>query len=90
MIRYIVKHFDYKEEDIAKGKYKAWDLILPFWDNVNGFEGIDKYYKDTELLTDAQRRFIALQWYDSEVCNGGMISFFITRRGLYGKMHLKV
>ena len=85
MIRYIVKHFDYKEEDIAKGKYDAWDLILPFWDNVNIFEGLEKYNKDTELLTDAQRRFIALQWYDSEVCNGGHDQFFRNSSGIVWK-----
>ena len=85
MIRYIVKHFDYKEEDIAKGKYDAWNLILPFWDNVNIFEGLETYNKDTELLTDAQRRFIALQWYDSEVCNGGHDQFFRNSSGIVWK-----
>ena len=85
MIRYIVKHFDYKEEDIAKGKYDAWDLILPFWDNVNVFEGLETYNKDTELLTDAQRKFIALQWYDSEVCNGGHDQFFRNSSGIVWK-----
>lgn len=85
MIRYIVKHFDYKEEDIAKGKYDAWDLILPFWNNVNIFEGLETYNKDTELLTDAQRRFIALQWYDSEVCNGGHDQFFRNSSGIVWK-----
>ncbi len=85
MIRYIVKHFDYKEEDIAKGKYDAWDLILPFWYKVNVFEGLETYNKDTELLTDAQRRFIALQWYDSEVCNGGHDQFFRNSSGIVWK-----
>lgn len=27
--------FDFNENDIADGKYDAWDLIQPLWNNVS-------------------------------------------------------
>lgn len=85
MIRNYVKHFEYTEEDISEGKYDAWDLILPFWYNVSIYDGLEVYNKDLSELTIAQRRFIALFWYDSEVCNGGHIQFFYNSTGIVWK-----
>ena len=76
MLKTVVKHFSYTEQDIAEGKYEAWDLIAPFWESVSIYDGLEVYNKDLENLTIAQRRFLAMFWYDSEVCNGGHDQFF--------------
>ena len=85
MIKNYVKHFEYTEKDISEGKYDAWDLIQPFWYNVSIYDGLEVYNEDLSGLTVAQRRFLALFWYDSEVCNGGHDQFFYNSTGIVWK-----
>lgn len=80
-----VKHFEYTEKDISEGKYSVEDLIDPFWCSVNIYDGLEKYNKDLSELTIAQRRFLALLWYDSEVRNGGHDQFFFNSTGIVWK-----
>ena len=84
-IRSGYKHFDFSEEDIAEGKYDAWDLIQPLWYNVSIYDGLDVYNRDLKPFTDAQRKMLALFWYDSEVCNGGHDQFFSNSTGIVWK-----
>lgn len=67
MIRYIVKHFDYKEEDIAKGKYDAWDLILPFWDNVSTYP-VDENVQELDYLQLLKLMIILIIKINEEFC----------------------
>lgn len=80
-----VKHFEYTEKNISEGKYDAWDLIQPFWYNVSIYDGLEAYNNDLSGLTTAQRRFLALLWYDAEVCNGGHDQFFSNSTGIVWK-----
>ena len=84
-IKTVNKHFEFNENDIAAGKFDAWDLIQPLWYNVSIYDGLDVYNKDLEGFTDAQRKIFALYWYDSEVCNGGHDQFFSNSTGIVWK-----
>ena len=84
-IKMVSKHFEYSEKDISEGKYDAWELIQPLWYNVSIYDGLEVYNKDLRSFTEAQRRFLALFWYDSEVCNGGHDQFFSNSTGIVWK-----
>lgn len=84
-IKMVSKHFEYSEKDISEGKYDAWELIQPLWYNVSIYDGLEVYNKDLKSFTEAQRRFLALFWYDSEVCNGGHDQFFSNSTGIVWK-----
>ncbi len=79
------KHFEFSEQDIAEGKYSAWQLVQPLWYNVNIYDDLKAYEKDLEPFTDAQRKIFALWWYDAEVCNGGHDQFFFNSTGIVWK-----
>lgn len=84
-VKMVQKHFDFKEKDISEGKYCAWELIQPLWYTVSIYDSIDVYNRDLEPFTDAQRKILALFWYDSEVCNGGHDQFFFNSTGIVWK-----
>lgn len=79
------KYFDLNEKDIAEGKYSAWDLIQPLWYTVSIYDGLDVYEQNLKPFTEAQRKILALFWYDSEVCNGGHDQFFFNSTGIVWK-----
>lgn len=84
-LKKICKHFDFNEKDISEGKYDIWELIQPLWYNVSIYDGFDVYNRDLEPFSDAQRKMLALLWYDSEVCNGGHDQFFSNSTGIVWK-----
>lgn len=79
------KYFDLNEKDIAEGKYSAWELIQPLWYTVSIYDGLDIYEQNLKPFTEAQRKILALFWYDSEVCNGGHDQFFFNSTGIVWK-----
>lgn len=84
-IKLVNKYFDLNEKDIAEGKYSAWELIQPLWYTVSIYDGHDVYEQDLKPFTEAQRKILALFWYDSEVCNGGHDQFFFNSTGIVWK-----
>lgn len=82
---WINKHFDFDEKDISAGKINAWELIQPLWYTVSIYDGFFKYNQDLKPFSDAQRKILALFWYDSEVCNGGHDQFFSNSTGIVWK-----
>lgn len=84
-IKRVNKHFDFSEKDISAGKYSAWELIQPLWYTVSIYDGLDEYNQDLKPFSDAQRKILALFWYDSEVCNGGHDQFFSNSTGIVWK-----
>ena len=84
-VKMINKHFDFNEKDISEGKYSAWELIQPLWYTVSIYDGLDVYHQDLKPFSDAQRKILALFWYDSEVCNGGHDQFFSNSTGIVWK-----
>ena len=89
----VKKYYEFKKEDIENGKYSAWKLIEPLWwtvDIYNDFETYESCFRD---FTDAQKKFFAMFWYDSEVCNGGHDQFLFNSTAIVWKdaldgMHL--
>lgn len=79
------KYFDFDEKDIAEGKYSAWELVQPLWYTVSIYDGLDVYEQDLKPFSNAQRKILALLWYDSEVCNGGHDQFFFNSTGIVWK-----
>lgn len=83
--KFINKHFDFNEKDIAEGKYSAWQLIQPLWFNVNIYDSLDVYNQDLKPFSNAQRKILGLLWYEAEVCNGGHDQFFSNSTGIVWK-----
>ena len=81
----VQKHYDFNEKNISEGKYSAWELIEPFWYMVSIYDSLDVYHREAEPLSDAQRKLLALFWYDAEVCNGGHSQFFFNSTGIVWK-----
>ena len=81
----VQKHYDFNEKDISEGKYSAWELIEPFWYMVSIYDSLEVYHREAEPLSDAQRKLLALFWYDAEVCNGGHSQFFFNSTGIVWK-----
>ena len=81
----IRKQIDFSEKDIAEGKFTAWELIQPLFDNVNIYDSFEEYTSDLKPFTKAQRNIFAFMWYDAEVCNGGHDQFFYNSTGIVWK-----
>ena len=81
----IKKHFIFTEEEIKDGKYNAWDIIQPLWYSVSIYDGVDVYNNDLKPFSNGQRRIFALNWYISEVINGGHDQFFFNSTGIVWK-----
>lgn len=85
VMQMVKKFYDFNKKDISEGKYDAWELIQPLWYNVSIYDGLDIYNRDLKPFTNAQRKILALFWYDSEVCNGGHDQFFSNSTGIVWK-----
>lgn len=84
-MKMVNKHFEFNVQDISEGKYDVWELIQPLWYNVSIYDGIDVYEQDLKPFSDAQRKMLALLWYDAEVNNGGHDQFFSNSTGVVWK-----
>lgn len=76
------KHINYTAEDIAAGKYEAWDLIRPMWLVYDIYKDRARYEETSAQFTPAQRRAHAWVYYNNEVFNGGHQQFLINSTGL--------
>lgn len=56
-------------------------VIQPLWYTVSIYDGLEVYNKDLQPFTKGQQRIFALNWYISEVCNGGHDQFFFNSTG---------
>ena len=79
------KHINYTAEDIAAGKYEAWDLIRPMWLVFDIYKDRARYEESAAQFTLAQRRAHAWVYYNNEVFNGGHQQFLINSTGLICK-----
>ncbi len=64
-------HYEITKEDILSGKYDAWRINEPVWWSAEIHYGLERYENDLSKFTKSQRILFAVEWYDSEVCNGG-------------------
>ena len=72
------------EEDIFREGVCVQDIIDPVWYSVN-LDDYETFQKDTARFTKEQIYIFAVQWYSSEVSNGGHYQFFINSIGILWK-----
>ncbi len=57
-------------------------VIEPVWWSVSIYDGENQYNKDLEKFTKPQRYVFAIEWYMSEVNNGGHDQFYYNSTGI--------
>jgi hypothetical protein len=57
-------------------------IIEPVWWSVSIYDGVKQYNKDLEKFSDPQRYVFAIEWYLSEVNNGGHDQFYFNSTGI--------
>lgn len=60
----------------------VFSVIEPLWWSVSIYDDEKKYYEDLSLFTDPQKYVFAIQWYLSEVNNGGHDQFYFNSTGI--------
>ena len=60
----------------------AFSLIEPLWDRVDIYGSWGRYQATLRPFTSSQRHLFAIQWYRSEVNNGGHDQFFGNSTGI--------
>jgi hypothetical protein len=60
----------------------AFSLIEPLWDRVDIYGSWERYQATLRPFTSSQRHLFAIQWYRSEVNNGGHDQFFGNSTGI--------
>lgn len=67
------------------GEYAATNIIEPVWWSVNIYDGLESYEKSLKPFSKEQRYVIAIEWYLSEVNNGGHDQFYFNSTGIVWK-----
>lgn len=57
-------------------------IISPLWWSVNIYGSKDEYYQDLSCYSKPQQYVFAIQWYLSEVNNGGHYQFYDNSTGI--------
>ena len=63
-------------------------VVQPLW-GVSIYDGEEQYENDLKPFTLPQRYVFAIQWYDTEVCNGGHCQFYNNSTGIVWEDALK-
>lgn len=77
------KHIHIGKEEIENGD--PYKLIEPLWSSVSIYEGEEKYNEDLSVFSLPQRYVFAIEWYISEVNNGGHDQFYFNSTGIVWK-----
>ena len=80
MKKHIKTHVHIGHEEIMNGDPQS--IIDPLWWAVSIYDGEKKYNKGLSRFTLPQRYVFAIQWYVSEVNNGGHEQFYFNSTGL--------
>jgi hypothetical protein len=75
------------DEEIEKGDIQ--DIIDPLWYSVSIYDGEERYNSDLSKFSIPQRYVFAIQWYITEVNNGGHDQFYFNSTGIVWKDALK-
>lgn len=57
-------------------------IIEPLWWGVSIYDSEEKYKKDLEKFSDSQKYVFAIEWYITEVNNGGHTQFYYNSTGI--------
>jgi len=71
-----------KIDDSYIAENESFDILLPVYQSVDIYGSVKKYEKDLEKFTQEQRYIFAINWYKSEVNNGGHKQFYSNSTGI--------
>lgn len=83
----VQKHFVVDDEMIEDGDIQS--VITPLWWSVSTYDGETEMYDALEQFTEPQKYVWAVQWYYSEVENGGHEQFFMNYAGIVWEIALE-
>ena len=83
MPRYETVDVTIDDDTIAQAD--LWAIIQPVWWIADIYNGPDEYERTLRQFSNAQRLMFALQWYMSEVNNGGHHQFYSNSTGIVWK-----
>jgi len=63
-------------------QHSSWEIVAPLVQNVSIYDGPDTYLKDLTKFSKQQQYVFAIDWYQSEVDNGGHKQFFFNATGI--------
>lgn len=83
----VTRHYKVGDEQIDNGDIQR--IITPLWWSVSIYDGETEMYEALERFTEPQRYVWAIQWYCSEVENGGHDQFFCNSTGIVWQLALE-
>ena len=84
---FVTRHYKIDDEQIDSGDIQK--IITPLWWAVSIYDGETEMYEALERFTEPQRYVWAIQWYCSEVENGGHDQFFFNSTGIVWQLALE-
>ena len=76
----VPRRYRVTDEQIDDGDFQA--IVTPLWWEVSIYDGETEMYDSLDRFTDQQKYVWAIQWYYSEVENGGHDQFFYNDTGI--------
>lgn len=83
----VTRHCIIGDEQINDGDLQA--IITPLWWSVSIYDGETEMYDALEQFSEQQRYVWAIQWYYTEVENGGHEQFFCNYSGIVWELALE-
>lgn len=83
----VKRHYVVTDDMIDDGEIR--NIITPLWWTVSIYDGETEMYDSLERFTDPQKYVWAVQWYISEVDNGGHDRFFYNSTGIVWELALE-
>lgn len=67
---------------LVGGRPPYWDLVKPYWETVNIYEGEGAFLRTFGSIPKASGHLLATHWCQSEVRNGGFEQFYMNNTGV--------
>lgn len=67
----------------------VYAIIEPLWWSVSIYDGEEQYLEDLKQFSEPQKYVFAIEWYMSEVNNGGHDQFYFNSTGIVWEDALK-
>ena len=83
----VPRRYRVTDEQIDDGDFQA--IVTPLWWEVSIYDGETEMYDSLDRFTDPQKYVWAIQWYYSEVENGGHDQFFYNDTGIVWELALE-
>ena len=83
----VPRRYRVTDEQIDDGDFQA--IVTPLWWEVSIYDGETEMYDSLDRFTDQQKYVWAIQWYYSEVENGGHDQFFYNDTGIVWELALE-